>query len=139
MLSKLSRRLHLGPGPETGALADIPLALGNVRFWGYSGHRRDIAQCLLLTQSGHWLLEFAVMHNATPSMVGYGRLLGGAPLRRRDFITLLGGASTWPLAARAQPGERVRLVGLLEGISADAPGAKARHLAFLEGLQQLGC
>ena len=59
-------------------------------------------------------------------------------MRRRDFITLLGGASTWPLAARAQPRERVRLVGLLEGISADAPGAKARHLAFLEGLQQLG-
>ena len=59
-------------------------------------------------------------------------------MRRRDFITLLGGASTWPLASRAQQGERVRLVGFLEGVSADAPGAKARHLAFLEGLQQLG-
>jgi ABC-type uncharacterized transport system substrate-binding protein len=59
-------------------------------------------------------------------------------VRRRDFITLLGGASTWPLVARAQQGERVRLVGFLEGISADAPGAKARHLAFLEGLEQLG-
>ena len=59
-------------------------------------------------------------------------------MRRRDFITLLGGASTWPLAARAQQAERVRLVGFLEGVSADAPGAKARHLAFLEGLQQLG-
>src|SRR5215472_2382299 len=59
--------------------------------------------------------------------------------RRRDFITLLGsGAMAWPLAARAQQGERVRLVGFLEGVSADAPGAKARHLAFLEGLQQLG-
>src|SRR5215472_15075407 len=60
-------------------------------------------------------------------------------MRRREFIALVGGtAATWPLAARAQPGERVRLVGLLEGISADTVGAKARHLAFLEGLQQLG-
>jgi len=59
-------------------------------------------------------------------------------MRRREFITLIGGAASWPLAARAQRGERVRLVGFLEGTSADAPGAKARHLAFLEGLQQLG-
>src|SRR3974390_3256532 len=64
---------------------------------------------------------------------------GGAAGERREFIMLVGGsAAAWPLAARAQPRERVRLVGLLEGISADAPGAKARHLAFLEGLQQLG-
>ena len=60
-------------------------------------------------------------------------------MRRREFIALIGGAAAaWPLAARAQQGERVRLVGFLEGVSADAPGAKARHLAFLEGLQQLG-
>ena len=59
-------------------------------------------------------------------------------MRRRNFITLIGGAAAWPLAASAQRGERVRLVGFLEGISADAPGAKARHTAFLEGLQQLG-
>jgi putative ABC transport system substrate-binding protein len=59
-------------------------------------------------------------------------------MRRREFIALIGGATAWPLAARAQQGERVRLVGFLEGVSADAPGAKARHLAFLEGLQQLG-
>jgi putative tryptophan/tyrosine transport system substrate-binding protein len=59
-------------------------------------------------------------------------------MRRRNFITLIGGAAAWPLAASAQGGERVRLVGFLEGISGDAPGAKARHTAFLEGLQQLG-
>src|SRR6516162_5373040 len=59
-------------------------------------------------------------------------------MRRREFITLLGGAAGWPLAARAQQGERVRLVCILEGISADTPGSKTRYAAFLEGLQQLG-
>jgi putative tryptophan/tyrosine transport system substrate-binding protein len=58
---------------------------------------------------------------------------------RREFIALLGGAVVaWPLAARAQQGERVPLVCILEAISADTPGAKARYAAFLEGLQQLG-
>ena len=59
-------------------------------------------------------------------------------LKRRNFITLIGGAVAWPLAARAQQVERLRLVGLLEGISADTPSAKARSTAFLEGLQQSG-
>ncbi|MGB7075978.1 MAG: ABC transporter substrate-binding protein [Xanthobacteraceae bacterium] len=60
-------------------------------------------------------------------------------MRRREFVTLLGGAAaTWPLAVRAQQGERVPLVGFLEPTSADTPGTKARETAFLEGLRQLG-
>ena len=60
-------------------------------------------------------------------------------LKRREFITLLSGAAaSWPVAARAQQGERLRLVGVLEGVSADTPNAKARPTAFLEGLQQSG-
>jgi putative tryptophan/tyrosine transport system substrate-binding protein len=58
-------------------------------------------------------------------------------MKRRAFITLLAGAAAWPLAARAQ-GQRVRLICILEGISADTPGSKTRYAAFLEGLQQLG-
>ena len=59
-------------------------------------------------------------------------------MRRREFITLLAGAAAgWPLGARAQQGQRVRLVCILEAISADTPGAKERYAAFLEGLQQL--
>jgi putative ABC transport system substrate-binding protein len=60
-------------------------------------------------------------------------------MRRRDFIKMIGGAAVgWPNIARAQQGERVRLIGILEGISANTPAAEAREKAFLEGLQQLG-
>ena len=60
-------------------------------------------------------------------------------MRRRDFITLLGGAAVaWPLAARAQPVERVRRIGVLLATSEDDPVAQARQAAFLQGLQQLG-
>jgi putative ABC transport system substrate-binding protein len=59
-------------------------------------------------------------------------------MQRRKFMTLVGGAVAWPLAARGQQGERVRLVGRLEGVSEDAPGAKVRDTEFLEGLRQLG-
>jgi putative ABC transport system substrate-binding protein len=60
-------------------------------------------------------------------------------MKRREFISLLCGMATgWPLIARAQQASRVRLVCILEGISADTPNAKARYAAFLEGFQQLG-
>jgi ABC-type uncharacterized transport system substrate-binding protein len=59
-------------------------------------------------------------------------------MKRREFVTLLGGAAAWPLAARGQPGDRVRRVGiLLNGTAAD-PGWQARLAAFVQGLQQLG-
>jgi putative tryptophan/tyrosine transport system substrate-binding protein len=60
-------------------------------------------------------------------------------VRRREFITLLGGAAAmWPLAARAQQGERVRRVGVLGNVAADDPEAQARNAAFLQSLQELG-
>ena len=60
-------------------------------------------------------------------------------MRRREFMTLLGGAAAaWPLAARAQQGERMRRVGVLIPGASDDPVSQARLAAFLEGLQQLG-
>ncbi|MGC2073582.1 MAG: hypothetical protein WA694_20105 [Pseudolabrys sp.] len=55
-------------------------------------------------------------------------------MRRRDFVSLIGGSAVvWPLVARAQQGERMRRVGVLESLSEDPYLA-----AFLQGLQQLG-
>ena len=59
-------------------------------------------------------------------------------LHRRDFITLLGVATTWPLAARAQQGERMRRIGFLMNLAADDSQAQARNAAFLQALQELG-
>jgi putative tryptophan/tyrosine transport system substrate-binding protein len=59
-------------------------------------------------------------------------------LHRREFITLLGGAAAWPLAARAQQPDGVRRIGVLMSTAADDPVAKTRGAAFLQGLQQLG-
>jgi len=60
-------------------------------------------------------------------------------MRRREFITLLCGATTtWPLAARAQQPERVRRIGVLMGRSANDKEGQAFVAAFLQGLQELG-
>src|SRR5262249_47039060 len=63
----------------------------------------------------------------------------GDRVKRREFIMLLGGAATaWPLAARAQQGERVRRIGALMYLAADDAESPARVAAFARGLQELG-
>ena len=60
-------------------------------------------------------------------------------MRRREFITLLGGAAAaWPLAARAQQPSGVRRIGVLITLAADDPEAQARIGAFLQGMQEFG-
>ena len=61
-------------------------------------------------------------------------------MKRREFITLLGGAAAaWPLAARAQQEpERMRRIGVLMNFAADDPEGQSRLAAFLQGLQEFG-
>jgi putative tryptophan/tyrosine transport system substrate-binding protein len=57
---------------------------------------------------------------------------------RRQFITLLGGAAAWPLAARAQPAERMRRIGVLTSLAASDPEARLRISAFKQELARVG-
>jgi putative tryptophan/tyrosine transport system substrate-binding protein len=60
-------------------------------------------------------------------------------MRRRDFISFVGGAAAaWPLAARAQQSDRVRRIGVLMAYAEDNPDGKPRLAAFAKGLQELG-
>jgi len=60
-------------------------------------------------------------------------------MKRREFITLFGGATVvWPRAARAQQGERMRRIGVLMNLTAEDAEGQARLAAFLQGLQEAG-
>jgi putative ABC transport system substrate-binding protein len=59
------------------------------------------------------------------------------PLHRREFVALLAGAAAWPLAARAQQGDRVRRIGVI-GLDENDPLAKTDVSAFTRALADLG-
>ena len=59
-------------------------------------------------------------------------------MRRREFITLVGGGAAWPLVAHAQQPDRMRVIGVLVAGTADDPEHQARVEAFRQGLERLG-
>ena len=58
-------------------------------------------------------------------------------MKRREFISLLGGATAWPLAVHAQT-KQMRRIGVLMGLVASDPEAQSRVVAFENGLRELG-
>src|SRR5262249_32271396 len=81
--------------------------------------------------------ERLLLTNLLCSDAGLGQRMHSGQLQRRAFLTLVGGAAAWPLAARAQPA-RVRRIRVLTPFAADDAEGPARLTAFAQGLQQLG-
>jgi putative ABC transport system substrate-binding protein len=79
-----------------------------------------------------------MLANPLYCLAGEGQQMTFDRLKRREFITLLGGAAAWPLAARAQQGERLRRIGVLMAQAVDDPTSPIRVTAFAQGLQELG-
>src|SRR5262249_34980511 len=74
---------------------------------------------------------------AHPASISAARRRGDR-MKRREFITLMGGAAAaWSLAARAQA-QRLRRIGVLTGDAEDDPEVRARFTAFQQGLESLG-
>ena len=59
-------------------------------------------------------------------------------MRRRDFITLLSGATAWPLVARAQTPARIQRIGILSAFAEDDPEARGNIAVFRRALEKLG-
>jgi putative ABC transport system substrate-binding protein len=59
-------------------------------------------------------------------------------VKRREFITLVGGAAGWPLAARAQQSDQRRHIGVMTGLPEDDPENRARLAGFRHGLEKRG-
>jgi putative ABC transport system substrate-binding protein len=100
-----------------------------------NGHRNLRASRPLLTQSGHRASLNGPQFNSYDTPV---QSLGGTAMRRREFITFLGGAVAFPFVAGAQQPERVRRIGILLPATADDSAFQALVGALLQELQQLG-
>src|SRR5437016_2514459 len=116
--------------------------MGGAPLWALVSHREYPLP--LLTHRSLRHLGHGPPDRDTPFRVGCdailepGRQMRFNHLRRREFITVLGGAAVWPHTLRAQQGERVRRIGVLvDGAGSDMT-LQAFVAAFRAGLQKLG-
>ena len=94
----------------------------------------EVPRCLLLTQSGH---RRSLNGPRSNSYDARPEAPGGTAMRRREFIAVLSGAATWPLAAHAQQPDRVPRTTIWMGRPNDSEGQRLAA-AFRDGLQALG-
>src|SRR4029078_5319568 len=107
----------------------------DVCFRGQTGHPFKRDQLPLVTQSGHEGSAFAAMHGRDLLYLTRDACSSGKPMRRREFIILLGGAVAWPLVVRAQR-PVMPLIGFLHSRAPeDTPNLTA---AFHQGLKETG-
>src|SRR5262245_1476609 len=137
------RKPNLPDTPETTCSARDPPPQRSASSDAPANHIARIAQRGVLTQPGPIAVKGRIeipQCSTFPAVLSFVSKHGRhRAVKRREFITLLGGAAAaWPLAARAQQGERVRRIGVLMNVAADDPEAPARVGAFSQGLGELG-
>src|SRR6266702_4157227 len=120
--------------------AAVPASPPDVRYWGQTRRDAGVPRSRSLTHFGPRRSDFCCdAQHLRFDVLGFVLGLLGRLMRRREFITLLGGAATaWPLAARAQQPDRMRLVGVLMAFAESDSTAQSWLAAFRAALAQLG-